>query len=113
MAISQEFIDYLIDQIVDAGEITAKRMFGGCAIYSDGKIFGLIGDGKLFIKPTKSGKEFIGQVTEEPPYEGAKPYFLIEERIEDSQWLSELVRLSCDELPMQKRRESKKKPSVH
>ncbi len=108
MAISQEFIDYVIDQIANAGEIIAKRMFGGCAIYSDGKIFGLLDDGKLFIKPTKAGKEFIGQVTEEPPYEGAKPYFLIEDKIEDSDWLSELVRISLAELPIQKRRKPKK-----
>ena len=99
MASDQKFVDYVIDQIENAGEITAKKMFGEYGIYSDGKIFGLICDNKLFIKPTKSGREVIGDVVEAPPYKGAKPYFLIEDKLEDREWLSELVRISVKELP--------------
>ena len=99
MASDQKFVDYVIDQIENAGEITAKKMFGEYGIYSDGKIFGLICDNKLFIKPTKSGQEVIGDVVEAPPYKGAKPYFLIEDKLEDREWLSELVRISVKELP--------------
>lgn len=50
-------------------------MFGEYGVYADGKIFGLICDNKLFVKPTISGREFIGNVVEAPPYEGAKPGF--------------------------------------
>jgi TfoX/Sxy family transcriptional regulator of competence genes len=99
MASDQKFVDYIIDQIQNAGEITAKKMFGEYGIYSNGKIFGLICDNKLFIKPTNSGRDFIKNVVESPPYEGAKPSFLIEEKIDDREWLSELVRLSVSELP--------------
>lgn len=102
MASTQKFVDYIIDQIDNAGEITAKKMFGEYGLYSGGKLFGLICDNKLFIKPTNSGRDFIGQPTEAPPYPGAKPSFLIEEKIEDSVWLSELVRISVAELPMPK-----------
>ena len=35
-----------------------------------------------------SGRKFIGNVVEATPYEGAKPSFLIEDKIEDSEWLS-------------------------
>jgi TfoX/Sxy family transcriptional regulator of competence genes len=108
MASNQNFVDFIIEQIEGAGEITAKKMFGEYGIYSDGKIFGLICDNKLFIKPTNAGKEFIGDVIEAPPYPGAKPSFLIEEKIEDKQWLSELVRISVKELPFQKIKNKKK-----
>jgi TfoX/Sxy family transcriptional regulator of competence genes len=83
-------------------------MFGEYGIYSDGKIFGLICDNKLFIKPTKSGREFIGKVVESPAYPGAKPSFLIEDKIEDSEWLSKLVRISVKELPEPKPKKKKK-----
>jgi TfoX/Sxy family transcriptional regulator of competence genes len=107
MASDQNFVEFIIEQIKNAGEITAKKMFGEYGIYADGKIFGLICDNKLFIKPTKAGREFIGRVIEAPPYEGAKPSYLIEDKIEDSEWLSELVRISVKELPTPKPKKKK------
>ena len=109
MASDQNFVDFVIEQISNAGAITAKKMFGEYGIYADEKIFGLICDNKLFIKPTIAGREFIGDVVEAPPYEGAKPSFLIEEKIEDGDWLSELVRVSLKELPAPKPKPNKKK----
>ena len=108
MATDQKFVDFVLDQIENAGEITAKKMFGEYGIYADGKIFGLICDNKLFIKPTTSGRKFIGDVVEAPPYPGAKPSFLIEDKIENRKWLSELVRISVKELPLPKPKRKKK-----
>jgi len=108
MASDKDVIEFIVEQIEDAGEITYIKMFGEYGIYSDGKIFGLICDNKLYIKPTKAGREFIGNVVEAPPYPGAKNYFLIEEQLEDSEWLSELVRLSVVELPLPKPKKKKK-----
>lgn len=108
MASNQNFTDFVVEQIKNAGEITAKKMFGEYALYADGKIFGLICDNKLFIKPTKVGREYIGKVTEAAPYAGAKPSYLIEEKIEDSDWLSELVRISVKELPSAKPKKKQK-----
>ncbi len=108
MASDQKFVDFITDQIKRAGEITAKKMFGEYGIYSDGKMFGLICDNKLFIKPTKAGREFIGKVVESPPYPGAKPSFLIGDKIEDSEWLSKLIRISLKELPEPKPKSKRK-----
>ncbi|NJO92448.1 MAG: TfoX/Sxy family protein [Chloroflexia bacterium] len=102
MASNSNFVDFVVEQIKNAGDITAKKMFGEYAIYADEKMFGLICDDKLFIKPTNAGRAFIGDVVEAPPYEGAKPSFLIEDKIENSDWLSELVRISLKELPTPK-----------
>ncbi|MDD2412014.1 MAG: TfoX/Sxy family protein [Bacteroidales bacterium] len=107
MASDTSFIKFILDQIENAGEITAKKMFGEYAIYANGKLFGLICDNKLFIKPTKGGRDFIGNVVEAPPYAGAKPSFLIEEKIDDREWLSELVRISVNELPEPKPKREK------
>ena len=99
MASDKNFIDFILDQIQNAGEISAKKLFGEYALYSNGKLFGLICDNKLFIKPTQGGRAFIGDVVEAPPYTGAKLSFLIEDKIDDIEWLSELVRISVKELP--------------
>lgn len=108
MASEQNFVDFITGQIKKAGIISAKKMFGEYGIYSDGKLFGLICDNKLFIKPTKAGREFIGSPIELSPYEGAKPSFVIEDKVEDSEWLSHLVRITLNELPEPKPKNRKK-----
>ena len=108
MASDKEFVDFVLDQIENAGEITARKMFGEYGVFSNGKIFALICDNKLFIKPTDSGRAFIQDVVEAPPYKGAKPSFLIKDKIEDRDWLSELVRISLKELPEPKPKKKKR-----
>ena len=110
MASDLDFVEYVVDQIENAGAIEFKKMFGEYAIYCEGKIVILVCDNRVFVKPTSSGRAFIGDVVESPPYPGAKPSFLIEDRIEDREWLSELVRLTEKELPVPKpkKRRSKK-----
>ena len=108
MATDKAFVDFVLDQIENAGEIKAKKMFGEYGVFSNGKIFALICDNKLFIKPTDGGRAFIRDVVEAPPYKGAKPSFLIEDKIEDRDWLSELIRISLKELPEPKPKKKKK-----
>ncbi len=107
MASDLDFVKFVVDQIENAGVISCRKMFGEYAVYCEGKVVALICDNQLFIKPTEAGRSFIGDVVEAPPYPGAKPSFLIEEQIEDKDWISELVRLTEKELPEPK---PKKKP---
>ncbi len=82
-------------------------MFGEYTLYSNGKVVGLIADNRLFIKPTEDGKRFIGDYVEAPAYEGAKPSLLITDRIDDSEWLSELIRITEKALPAPKPKRKK------
>lgn len=110
MASDQNFMDFVLDQIENAGQITAKKMFGEFGVFSDGKIFALVCDNKLFIKPTEAGRAFLGDdVLEAPPYTGAKMSFLIEDKLEDRDWISELARITIKELPEPKPKKKKKK----
>lgn len=108
MASDQDFVDFIVDQLENAGEVTSRKMFGEYAIYCDGKVTALVCDNQLFVKPTEAGRSFIGNVVEAPPYPGAKNSFLIEGGFEDRDWISELVRLTAEELPVPKPK--KKKP---
>jgi TfoX/Sxy family transcriptional regulator of competence genes len=112
MSSNQDFVDFVIGQLQSAGDITFKKMFGEYALYSGNKVFALICDNKLFIKPTNAGKNYIQDVVEAPPYPGAKPSFLVEERIEDHEWLSALVKLTVSELPEPKLKKKKKKETA-
>jgi TfoX/Sxy family transcriptional regulator of competence genes len=102
MSSDKSFVDFIVDQIENAGRITYKKMFGEYGIYCDDKIVALICDNQLFIKPTAAGKSFIGNVLEAPPYPGAKLYFLIEDKFEEREWISNLIRITAEELPRPK-----------
>ncbi|MBI9049824.1 MAG: TfoX/Sxy family protein [Anaerolineaceae bacterium] len=110
MASSQDTIDFLMDQISSAGEVSARKMFGEYGIYCDGKMPALVCDNQLYIKPTEEGRAYIGEVEEAPPYQGAKPYFLISgDKWDDQEWLSELIRITAEVIPYPKK---KKKASA-
>lgn len=69
--------------------------------------FALICDNQIFIKITETGKRLAPHLKTMPPYEGAKPYFLVEE-IDDREFLTEFVTETCKELPMPKPKKKKK-----
>lgn len=98
MASDQNFVDYVVDQFEAELGVTQRKMFGEYGLHSNGTFIGLICDNKLFIKPTQGGRAFIGEPTEAPAYPGAKPSFLIEDRVDDADWLSELVGITAAEL---------------
>ena len=106
MASRPEFVQYIADQLTDAGVITYRKMFGEYGMYLDGKIFALICDDQLFIKITEAGKRFSPTMGTVPPYEGAKPYFLFED-IDDKDFLIKFVLETCKELPAPKPKKPK------
>ncbi|GMV06222.1 MAG: hypothetical protein AMXMBFR53_24980 [Gemmatimonadota bacterium] len=109
MASDPGFVEYVVDQIHHDCAITYRKMFGEYGVYSAGKIVALICDDRLFVKPTEQGRAFMGSVTEAPAYPGAKPSFLVDERIEDGDWLSELIRITAAALPEPKPKRKRKK----
>ena len=108
MATDKEYLNFVLDQLELAVEITAKSMFGEYSLYSGGKLFAMLADNRLLIKPTESGRAFIENVVEASPYPGAKPCFLIE-NLDDRKWLAELVRITVKELPLPKPKKKKVK----
>lgn len=108
MATDLDFVKFVADQIDDVCEVSYRHMFGEYGLFSKGKMVALLCDNRLLIKPTEAGRSFIGDVVESPPYPGAKPAFLIEDKIEDKEWLTQLVTLTEQELPAPKRKKKSK-----
>ena len=57
----------------------------------------------FYLKPTDAGRAMLRSVELRPPYEGAKDYFYIAD-VDDRDYVSELVRVTCKHLPLPKRR---------
>ncbi len=108
MASRLEFVEYIADQLKEAGTITYRKMFGEYGMYCDGKIFSLICDDRFFVKITEAGKLLAPDLEEVPPYDGAKPYFLIED-VDNREFLVKMVTETCKELPMPKPKKTKKR----
>jgi len=50
MAVSREYLDYLLEQLTPLGHVTSRRMFGGVGLYRERLFFGLIDDDVLYLK---------------------------------------------------------------
>ena len=57
MAVSDEFLDYVIGQLAGWGEVSVRKMFGGAGLYCDGVMFGLIADDVAYLKVDDSNRE--------------------------------------------------------
>ena len=73
-----------------------------------GIIFGLVCDNRFYLKPTEAGSSLLRSVEMLPPYDGAKDYFFIED-VDDRDYLSALVRETCNALPQPKPKKKKMK----
>lgn len=103
MSSKQITVDYILEQISQAGAVRAKKMFGEYAIYCEEKVVGLVCDDQLFIKSTNAGKKFVMDYLEKSPYPGAKPYLYISGEIWDErEWLTHLIKITASELPKPK-----------
>jgi DNA transformation protein and related proteins len=56
MPVSQEYLNYVADQLTGLGQVKSKRMFGGAGLYLDGIFFGLVADDVLYFKVDDTNK---------------------------------------------------------
>ena len=91
MASHPDFVNYMAEQLREAGAIRSRKMFGEYGLYCDDVFFAVVCDDQLFVKVTP---------------EGARDSFLVED-VENREQMTELVRITCEALrsgPQRKRR---------
>jgi len=108
MASDLSFVEYIIDQMSNLEGARYRKMFGEYAVYYNDKVVALICDNQLFVKPTNAGRSFIRDVVEAPPYPGARLSFLIEDQVDDKDWICQLIKLTERELPKPKPKKKRK-----
>jgi TfoX/Sxy family transcriptional regulator of competence genes len=100
MTTKQSTVDYILEQTEGAGAVSARKMFGEYGLFVDDKMVAILGDDQLFVKATAEGREFVRGCEERPPYPGAKPCLYISgERWEDSDFMTQLIRITAQHMP--------------
>ena len=77
MASTQEYRDYILDQLTGLEGISCRAMMGEYLLYCQGKLVGGIYDNRLLVKPTASAVRLLPDAPRELPYEGAKEMLLV------------------------------------
>lgn len=108
MSTRESTVDYILDQLASLEQVSARKMFGEYALYCEGKVVALVCDDTLFVKITEEGKRFVGaQYAEGIAYPGAKPSMCMsDDSIEDREWLSELIHITAQFLPVAKKKKA-------
>lgn len=106
MASDAHFVDYVLEQMQGVGSLESRKMFGEYAIYCNQKVVALVCNNQLFVKITAQGQAFIDKAFQPvllaPPYPSAKDSFLIQDQLDDLEWLIQLIRITADALPIPK-----------
>ena len=106
MASSQDYLQFVLDQLSELEGISYRAMMGEFILYYREKIVGGIYDDRLLVKPLKSAIEYIKNPTYELPYDGAKEMLLVED-VDDKKYLVGLLNAMYDELPAPKAKKKK------
>ena len=99
-----DLVQYIVEQAAQAGEVSAKKMFGDYCLYCDGKSVGLICDDYLYLKPFKQLESLLHDFDKQmqPPYDGAKPHYVITD-VDDRDYISLLVKTVAELVPAKRK----------
>jgi len=98
MAASDEFVDYVVEQLSRWGEVSVRRMFGGAGLYREGTMFAVVADDVAYLKVDDSNRDDFVRAGSAPfePYPDKikttiRTYFeippdVLEDPVELAQW---------------------------
>lgn len=107
MASTKEFVEFVADQMRQAGEISCRKMFGEYGIYCNGKIIGTVEHDQLYLKITKEGQALMPEAPVESPHKGSN--MLRIDDVEDAARLAAMVRATYAALPEPKPKKAPQK----
>ena len=56
MAVTNDYLHYVLEQLHALGSVTSKRMFGGVGLYHEGRFFGIMMRDTLYFKVNDSNR---------------------------------------------------------
>ena len=90
MASSKDYLQFILDQLLDLSEISYRYMMWEYILYFHWKIVGWIYDNRLLLKPTEKVKNLVENVEMHVPYPWAKPMIYVD-NVDNSDYLQKLV----------------------
>ena len=103
MAVPEDYITYLHDQLSDLGDILGKKMFGGYGFFHEGKMFAMFGYGAFGLKVDDSNRQDYLDEDMEPlstkSSSKSMPYYevpvtVIEDRSKLKEWASKSIAIA-------------------
>jgi DNA transformation protein len=115
MAVSKEYLAYVVDQLSTVGEVDPRRLFGGMGFYFGGLFFALIDDDTLFFKvdqQTRAQYEEAGMKGFDPFKDGRQSlgYYAVPASVLEDQDELRLWALQAIEVARRKSRVKKSRP---
>lgn len=95
MPTSQDYIEFVCEQIYGVGEVRSRKMFGEYMVYVNDKPIFLVCDNTVYIKMLDCVTEMLHDAPTGHPYEGAKLYYILD--IEDGN-LASLVATALEKV---------------
>ncbi len=89
MSTTNEYIEYVCEQIKGIGEIRYKKMFGEFMIYLNDKPVIIVCDNVPFVKKLDCIKEIMQNAQTGCPYNGAKEHYILD--IDNSDFCKSVV----------------------
>ena len=108
MPCTDEYIQYVLEQLRPAGDVSARKMFGEYGLYMDGKVMGLICDNQVFLKKTGAGAELLGEDAMQGYAEPGARLSYVFENLDDQEFVNQVMRITWEELPFPKPKKEKK-----
>jgi DNA transformation protein and related proteins len=56
MAVTNDYLQYVLEQLAGLGHVVTRRMFGAVGLYHDGRFFGLISADTVYFKVNDSNR---------------------------------------------------------
>ncbi len=89
MATTNEFIEYVCEQICGVGEIRYKKMFGEYMVYVNNKPVIIVCNNTAYVKQLKEICDLMKEAEIGFPYKGAKEHYVLD--IDDSELSKNIV----------------------
>ena len=97
MASHPDFVNYMAEQLREAGAIRSRKMFGEYGLYCDDVFFAVVCDDQLSSRSPPQGEAVFPDLPKAPPYEGPGiPFWWRMWRTGEQ--MTELVRITCEAL---------------
>ncbi|MBL9075504.1 TfoX/Sxy family protein [Tabrizicola sp.] len=88
--------------------LTHRRMMGEYVLYLDGKVVAVIGDDRLWLKPTPGGLAALPDCPREAPFPGAKDWIAADSLLDEPDRLIPALRAIAADLPAPKPKKPRK-----
>ncbi len=122
MALSGEYLDYVLDQLAGLGRVRARRMFAAAGLYCDDLFFGIVSGDTLYLRADELTRAHYTSRALEPfrPYPGrpevsinyfAVPAQVLEDPAELTQWSRQSVAVAARAMSASSASRSRRKPT--